>query len=127
MNKKVLLVVAIVIWICGALSVVFLLNGNPNDVGEFELSDYQSFTNRFASNATVDAIDNAKVAKKQAEKLWVERFGEYMKDLKPYRVFYDSANDVWLVMGTLPKMTLGGVPYVLIQTDGRVLAMWAEK
>lgn len=75
----------------------------------------------------VDAIDSTTAAKKQAEKLWVEIYGESVKDNKPYIVLYDSANKVWLVKGSIPKNTIGGVPNILIQADGKVLAVWHDK
>lgn len=128
MDKKILLVAIVTILIGEVLLGLFLLNKNSNkDAGEFKLSDYQSFINNFPSEKMVDAIGSAAEAKKQAEKLWVEIYGESVKDNKPYIVLYDSANKVWLVKGSIPKNTIGGVPNILIQADGKVLAVWHDK
>ncbi len=128
MDKKILLAAIVTIFIGEILLGLFLLNKNSNkDAGEFKLSDYQSFINNFPSEKMVDAIGSAAEAKKQAEKLWVEIYGESVKDNKPYIVFYDSANKVWLVKGSIPKNTIGGVPNILIQADGKVLAVWHDR
>lgn len=128
MDKKILLAAIVTIFIGEILLGLFLLNKNSNkDAGEFKLSDYQSFINNFPSEKMVDAIGSAAEAKKQAEKLWVEIYGESVKDNKPYIVLYDSANKVWLVKGSIPKNTIGGVPNILIQADGKVLAVWHDK
>jgi len=43
-------------------------------------------------------------------------------------VLFDEESETWLVHGTLPKNTIGGVPYILIQkSDGKVLAVWHTK
>lgn len=127
-NKKIMLIAVVIILIGGVLLGLLLLNGNSNlDVEEFKLSDYQSFINNFPSDKTVDMIHDVTDAKIQAEKVWVEYYSESVKGEKPYTVSYDSANKVWLVTGTLPTDYMGGVPYILIQTDGIVLAVWHTK
>jgi len=124
MYKNRVLLTFIVILFIGSLLGFFLLNMN---VGDFKLSDYQSFVNDYPSDKTVEKIDNAAVAKVQAEKVWILTYGEDVKEEKPYKVSYDSTSKVWLVTGSLPMFSLGGVAKILIQTDGKVLAVWHEK
>lgn len=130
MNKKILLTAAIIIILIGGVLLgVFMLKDKTNNVvGEFKLSDYQFFLDNFSVNITVKEINNAEEAKIQAEKLWIEIFEKKeIKWEKPYNVSYDPSNKVWLVYGSLPKNYLGGVAYILIQQNGKVLAIWHEK
>ena len=131
MNKKILLVAIIIILIGGVILGICLFKDETNNVvGEFKLSDFQNDINRHSLDKMVEKINNAEEAKVQAEKLWIENFGRFVKREKPYNVSYDSANKVWLVYGSLPGKLgeyFGGVAYILIQTDGKVLAIWHGK
>ncbi|MEL7570680.1 MAG: NTF2 fold immunity protein [Eubacteriaceae bacterium] len=129
MNKKLLFIAILIIIIGGGFTQVFLLKDKTNNVvGEFTLSDYQYFLDNYPSDKSVKEIDNADEAKIQAEKLWIEIFEKKeIKWEKPYNVSYDPSNKVWLVYGSLPKNYLGGVAYILIQQNGKVLAIWHEK
>lgn len=128
MNKKILLVAIIIILIGGVLLGFFLYNKNSNmDIGEFKLSDYQSFLDKFPSDKSVIEIENAVVAREQAEKIWIGIYGNNIKDRKPYSVLFDETNGVWLIQGSLPKNWDGGVPHILIKTDGKILAVWHDK
>ncbi len=97
-------------------------------IGIFRLSDYSDPIERFPSEKILGPINSSQVAKKEAEVVWMEIYGESIKTKKPYEVLFDEANQVWLVQGTLPKNIDGGVPYMLIQKlDGKVLAIWHDK
>lgn len=113
----------------GVLLSFFFINKNSNKgIGEFKLSDYQSFLDKFSSDKVVGNIDNTEIAKAQAEKVWIEIYGNNIKEKRPYEVLFDNENQVWLVQGRLPKNRDGGVPYILIQkSDGKVLAVWHDK
>ena len=97
-------------------------------VGEFELSDYQYFVENFSSEEILGEIIDSKDAIIKAEKTWIKIYGEGIKDEKPYRIFYDSKNDVWLIQGSLQSNSVGGVANILITgNNGKVLAVWHEK
>ena len=101
--------------------------GGTEAADTFDLTEYQYFLSHFPSNRTVAEIHNADQAAAQAEHLWIDIYGEDVLEKKPYQVFYDKNNDVWLIRGTLPEMMFGGVPWALIQSDGTVLAVWHDK
>lgn len=98
-----------------------------SEVESFDMAEFQMVLTQFASAKKVEEIHDADTAAHQAEKIWVEMFGQRVLDKKPYQVFFDSTNDVWLIKGTLPGNYFGGVPYALIRSDGDVLAVWHEK
>ncbi|MDR0286375.1 MAG: YbbC/YhhH family protein [Clostridiales bacterium] len=83
----------------------------------------------FSSDRVVGTTENVQQAKEKAESVWIEIYGKEKKRNKPYEVFYDEYEEVWLVMGTLPpKYSAGGVPYILIKkSDGKVLAVWHDR
>lgn len=65
---------------------------------------------------------------KKVEAVWVEIYGECIKNQKPYQGFYDRENDVWLVSGTLQTDAFGGVANILVDNNtGNVLAVWHDK
>ena len=58
----------------------------------------------------------------------IEKYGTQIKKQKPYKVFYDETNDVWMVTGTLPSNKKGGVANIIIDNStGKVLAIWHSK
>lgn len=65
---------------------------------------------------------------KKYDTIWLNLFGEKIKDEKPYKVFYDEQNDIWLVKSSLPRGWIGGVVYILMQkSDGKILAIWHDQ
>lgn len=97
-------------------------------VNRFELSDYQYYIDNFPSERILGKINNSKDAAKKAENVWIELYGEDIKNEKPYQIFYNSQNDVWLIQGSLPPNTLGGVANILIEgSTGKTLAVWHDK
>ena len=42
----------------------------------------------------------------------------------PVQAFYDKENECWYFCGMLPEGFVGGVPEVLINKSGQVLALW---
>ncbi len=96
----------------------------------FSLDDYEEEIQRFSENNKLAPINSAKEAKAAALQLWAETFEE--RDLltdsrAPRNAYFDAENDVWLIKDTLPDGTVGGCHYALIQTDGKVLAVWGTK
>lgn len=102
------------------------------------MDDYQEYIEKFSSKKILGReeelgeIKDFKKAKKSAEKVWVEVYGKEILKKRPYKVFFDSENDVWLVQGALydrkGRIVNGGVPYFLVEKKtGRVLAIWHDK
>ena len=126
-RKSVVLLVLIIVILMGGFCMVIIQNKTPN-VKVFVLNDYQFYIENFSSEENVGNIIDAKDAIKKAEKIWIKLYGESIKKEKPYQVFYDERNCVWLVQGTLRSNIKGGVANILIQNEtGKVLAVWHDK
>lgn len=126
-RKSVVLFVLIIVMLIGGVYVGIFQNKNLN-VKEFEINDYQYYIDNFPSEENVGKIVDAKDAIKKAERIWIKLYGESIKDEKPYQVFYDENDGIWLVCGTLRSNRKGGVANILIQSKtGKVLAVWHDK
>ena len=130
--KKVLYTIGILalalLVICGVYILINHLK-KTNTVGEFSLSDYSYYIEKYPSDVYFGSVDSAKMAKEKAEMLWIEKYGDSIKkEKRPYMVMFDNQNQVWLVEGTLKKNWDGGVPHILIRkSDGKVLSVWHDK
>ena len=101
---------------------------NSPDVRTFVVSDYQYYIESFPSEENLGSISNAKDAAIRAETIWIKTYGKCVKKEKPYQIFYDAQNEVWLIQGSLRSNMMGGVANILIENDtGKVLAVWHEK
>lgn len=111
---------------------------NYEQVESFHLNDYQEYIESFSSQKVlgreeeVGEIKNFKEAKKIAEKIWIEVYGEEVLKKRPYKVFFDYEKEVWLVQGSIPskryEVVNGGVPYFIVEKKtGKVLAIWYDK
>ena len=111
-------------------------------VPSFKVSDYDQRAKEFPndlilSDFVLGEIETACEARKKAETVWVEAFGETVLQQKPYHVRYDKRNDAWLVYGTLRSpfpgligrlFMRGGVAHIIMKkSDGKVLAVWHEE
>ena len=122
-----LLTIALILTVCIlAGAIIFLRYRNPK-VNSFEFSDYQHYVDEFPLDKNVGAIIDAKDATKKAETVWMETYGKAVTKQKPYEVFYDAANKVWLVKGTVGFQRKGGVAHILMNSTGDVLAVWHTK
>lgn len=109
------------------LAILIFYENSANKIQEFNLIEYEKEIEQFKSERVIDKIENSKDAIKEAEKVWNEIYGDKIKELKPYEVLYDTKNQVWLVKGTIKENYIGGVPYILVQANGKVLAIWHDK
>lgn len=128
MKKKVIIVFcAVALSLIGVIIVMLFANKTPK-IKNFDIVDYSYYISEFSSNEVLGKIDNAEIAKEKAESIWWGTYGESIKNEKPYQVFFDATNEVWLVSGTMPRNQKGGVANILIQkSDGKVLAVWHDK
>lgn len=109
-----------------------MISYKPSQVENFNLEDYNSYINNFSSDKVLGSTYDAKDAKKKAELVWIELYGDNVKKEKPYKVFYDTNNNAWLVMGSFHKGLLnnktGGIAYIIILKEtGKVVAVWHDK
>ena len=111
-----------------ALSIIIYISIVNNKVGKFSVLDYEYFISEFPTSIVAGNINSADEAKKEAEKIWIDIYGEGIKGQRPYKVSYDSVNQVWMVRGTLFGNQNGGTAAILINKEGgEVLAVWHEK
>ena len=129
--KKIIIILASVFVVISVAFVVIVsgyLSGNGAEVQKFDLDNYDSYLVEFSSNLVYEEIKDANDAKAIAEYVWKDKFNISFLDNKPYKVFYDEESDTWFVKGTLKALpyqaVVGGVPNIIVHSDGRVLAVW---
>ena len=128
MKRKRLFIVILVLMVMAIVILTIVHYNNINKVESFVLSDYEQIISDFPSNQVLGAIADNKKAKQMAEEVWEEIYGDEVKKEKPYKVFFDSVEEVWLVKSSLKPHMVGGTAGILIQkSDGKVLAVWHEK
>lgn len=111
----------------GGILVMIIKNKSP-EIKTFEVSEYQYYIENFSSEDNLGFISDSKELLKKVEVIWIKQYGERIKNQKPYQVFYDDANGIWLVRGTLRSNMHGGVANILVDNDtGKVLAVWHDK
>lgn len=102
----------------------------------FYLKDYEDKVTRFEevveNTIYVTEIKHKTDAIAAAEEVW---YNSSNTDKYVYSVSYDKKNDCWLIVGRsidyynpiywIGGLT-GGVNYAIIQSDGRVLAIWYD-
>ena len=128
-KRKGLFIFLLVLFIAfiGGILVVIIKNESP-EIKTFEVSEYQYYIDNFSSEDNLGFISDSKELLKKVEVIWIKQYGERIKNQKPYQVFYDEANGIWLVHGTLRSNMLGGVANILVDNDtGKVLAVWHDK
>ena len=82
----------------------------------------------FPSDKYLGEVLTAKDAQEKALKEWLDLFGDKIYKEKPYQVFFDEQNGVWLVKGSLPRGYIGGVAYIIMRkSDGKILAIWHDQ
>lgn len=122
-----ILVLVLFITFIGGIFVVIIKNESPS-IKTFEVSEYQYYIENFSSEDNLGVISNSKDLLKKVEVIWIKKYGERIKNQKPYQVFYDEKNGVWLVQGMLRPNMMGGVANILVDNDsGEVLAVWHGK
>ena len=91
----------------------------------FETGGYLRYVEEFSSDEILDPVSDTNDLVDQIESIWIGIYGEQITEQRPYQVFYDEKNGIWMVKGTLKENILGGVAYALI-ADGtwEVLAIW---
>ena len=132
MKKKVFVFTFIIslILIGGVVFIIVLRTNYQNDkiIKTFTTNDYQYYIDNYSTERYLGKIKDYKDAKEKAELMWLELYGLNIKNKKPFVVYYDSSYGIWLVSGSMPKNTVGGVPYILLrEADGKVKAVWHDK
>ena len=118
MKKKTIVIICAIILFIGGVVAILLFNQKPK-VGQFNFVEYSNYIIDFPSNIVLGPVNNAESAKDKAQSVWLQLYGESIKDEKPYQVFFDESNEMWLVTGSMPKClfdtTKGGVANIIIR------------
>ena len=128
-KRKVLFIFLLVLFMVfiGGILAVIIKNKSP-EIKTFDVSEYQYYIDNYPSEENLGFISDSKDLLKKVEVIWIKQYGERIKNQKPYQVFYDEANGIWLVHGTLRSNMMGGVAHILVNNDtGKVLAVWHDK
>lgn len=58
-----------------------------------------------------------------AEAIWLPIYGNHIYENKPFEAEL-VGDSLWIVVGSLPKNVLGGVPYIeILKKDGKILGV----
>lgn len=139
MKKKTVLFAAVAL-VAAIIGISIYKYSKTLEVKSFNVSDFEEYIESYNEYKEhyegeypeyLSQISDAETLRAAAEDLWLDIFGkEMIKDEKPYMVFYDDANDVWYIRGYHEKPSLflkGGVSHLIMQSDGKVLALWHDK
>lgn len=131
MKSKSIVVVFAVNFIIGSLLAILLLN-QESEVGMFNFDEYSNYTIDYPSDSVLGPVNDAESAKEKAQSVWLVLFGESIEDEKPYKVFFDESNGMWLVTGSMPKRLFGSIKgsvanIIVRKSDGKVMAVWHDK
>lgn len=120
--------------ICIAAIVILILalpkfQTESTEVKPFGLNKYRRELAAFPSNKEVGRILDERDVLAKAEQVFLETFGEDVLEEKPFKLYYDEQNKVWLVTGSCPSGSQykGGAAYLLVDEEGHVLAVWHEE
>ena len=140
-RETVKLILVGVLLALSVLAVVLFIRGQKyQQVEPFDSEGYQieieAYERRIregtAEEIYVGLIEDPRDARKKAEKALLPIYGNIRRQ-RPYRVYHDAANGVWMVEGVLrsplPFLEVdGGVAVILLrESDGKVLAVWHGK
>ena len=109
----------------GIFSVVFQYHRFKTNVGNFILIEYQWEIENFSTEQNIGEIIDKNDAVEKAASIWLEQYGICVQK-KNIKVDFDSSEDCWHVYNSTPKNQLGGVYHAIIQTNGNLVAVWAE-
>jgi len=75
-----------------------------------------------------DYVPDKKTAIKIAEAIWLPIYGEDIYKMEPFKAKLIDENKTWLVRGSLPKNSLGGVPIIEIRkSDCKIIRVTHTK
>lgn len=130
MIKRRGLFIFVLVLFIALVGVVFVLNvkNERSYIKIFDVNEYQYYIENSLSEESLGPISNEKDLLKKVELIWIRRYGKSIKNERPYQVFYDKKNGIWLIQGTLRANMDGGVANALVENDtGKVLAVWHDK
>ena len=105
----------------------------PVKVSTFSVSDHQDDIDWYQKGGEhweeyldfyeMRPIKNGRYAKWTAFEIWFKVYGWGIFTEFPYNVFFDEKNDTWYVESSLPEGMTGGTAYLIITSEGEILAV----
>lgn len=123
-KKKIIILGLVLVFVLAVVSQLPLLFSNPKT---FVLEDYVSEIAQYGSTLNVGKITDEADALAKAESVWVSQYGQIVLKEKPYTIKTDPNTKTYLIQGTLPKGSAGGIAMIILDSSGRVLALWHTK
>lgn len=109
----------------------FVIDGQryEYEIEYFNLNDYAIFVEEFNENIKVNEINSEKDALEAAKAAYAIKNSKVMKNYVGYLLFYDKENKCYKINyeSSINYDILGGEYSIIVQEDGRVLAMWGGK
>lgn len=121
MKKKIILSAIVII----VLTILITMLYKNSNIESFNIADYSNEIKNYSSNIVTEKIKNEKDVKEKAIIIFNNTFGENNNLI--YKVKYDKKNKAYLVYGKLKETQLGGGPFIIIDNNGKVLALWHGK
>lgn len=99
-----------------------------SDFDTFNVNDYQHYIDNYPSKKMVGNYSSIEDLLEKVELIWIETFGDGIKEEKPFSIQYDKNNNVILVKSSPRDVnSFGGEAVSIINYDGQVLAIWHYK
>lgn len=97
-------------------------------VRPFSVDAYEEYIELFSWAHTTAPIESARDARMSAKQIWQDTYADVCNEShQPYVVSFDPIAEVWMVEGTNLFLHEGGVPHVLIRSNGEVIALWHDR
>jgi len=120
-KKKAIIIGLVLVFVLVVISQLMPLFSNPKT---FVLEDYVSEIAQYGSELNVGKITDEADALAKAESVWISQYGQIVLKQRPYKVKTDPITKTYLIQGTLPKGSAGGIAMIILDSTGRVLALW---
>lgn len=125
--KKMICLLTLVCAMIAMLGSVLLVYSSVR-VRPFSVDAYKEYIELFPWAHTTAPIESARDARISAKQIWQDTYADVCNEShQPYVVSFDPIAEVWMVEGTMLFLHEGGVPHVLIRSNGEVIALWHDR
>ena len=129
MKKKITIIgisvgIVILVTIIVAIIATYMYKKNTK-VYKFYVEDFVEEIQRSTDHKNIGEVKDRKTAVEKAKQEMINIRPDLYEMIKRYTVLYDEEADVWLIVVD-EEMSLY-VYYLLVKSDGTVLASWYEK
>ena len=107
-------------------SSMVLVACSNNEVESFSKDDYLEEIANYSITGNIGEISSASEAKKAAEEFFDEEYDSSTVKMKPYTVYRDEENDLWLIIASSLGVKEAGA-HLIVKSNGDLVARWAYK